>query len=898
MTISSNVRKVGPFTGTGTVSAFTFNFKVFQASDLYVVRANSANEETVLVLNSDYTVSLNADQNASPGGTVTLSAPLAIGYTMIISSTLSNLQPTDLTNQGGFYPSVITDALDRATIQIQQLQGLVDRAAKVPITSEYSVDQLSSDLIRLADSADNIDAVAGDLTNVDTVAGDIDSVVIAAENVADINNFADVYQGGKATPPTTRNDGTALQNGDLYFNTVASQMFVRSGANWVSITNYTAIVDRFDGTGAQTAFTLSAAPPDENNTQIFISGVYQQKNTYSVSGSTLTFDTAPPSGTGNIEVVVFSPLIMGAATDAAVVQYTAGGTGAVITNVQAELRKQFRTSNYSTFAQAATAAAGNTLIVDSSVAISADTTVTVSMVVEKPGMFTVASGKTLTISGPFTAGLFQLFSGAGSVVFGAGSVTDVYPEWFGAVGDGVTNDTNAVSKTIASGALNIAYSQEYLINDCITITMQGQKHVGCGAAALVRDGSLATSAMLTASNVDGIEFKGLTFKVAANTENSQDGFFIDLSSCDNVRIINNTFDSSIPGATINKESLFSHVTSAYCEDLLIDGNTFKYSLGNCCGAADYSKRTIITNNFFYNNVDTSVGAWTTAVDAVISNNTFLRDDYSTAYNGVMIDCAGAQNVNITGNNIIGNSIGVRIATNMTYNSSYINITGNTIQNQYKSSSEPATCIKVYNSLTNSTISTSIQSNFIKTVSGGYGINMISTSNTAVLYQKITNNYFTGTGQALWIQGLTNTGHHTFVNGNNKFSEEVGALVGTARVSEANPDGGPQLVFERAVNLVSGIFSPVTYTTASTILSVYLERGYYGTTINYGTLTSNPAVNDSETIFGLSIQKTPAASNTTVQLTWAINTPGTYTITFNPNTGFSTEIKSLWVTRIL
>ena len=53
----------------------------------------------------------------------------------------------------------------------------------------------------------------------------------------------------------------------------------------------------------------------------------------------LTFDTAPPSGTGNIEVVVFSPLIMGAATDAVVVQYTPGGTGAVITNVQAKLRE-------------------------------------------------------------------------------------------------------------------------------------------------------------------------------------------------------------------------------------------------------------------------------------------------------------------------------------------------------------------------------------------------------------------------------------------------------------------------------------------------------------------------------------------------------------------------------
>lgn len=64
--------------------------------------------------------------------------------------------------------------------------------------------------------------------------------------------------------------------------------------------NYT--VDTFSGDGSTVAFTLTANPGSINNTQVFISGVYQQKATYSISGTTLTFTTAPPTGTSNIQV--------------------------------------------------------------------------------------------------------------------------------------------------------------------------------------------------------------------------------------------------------------------------------------------------------------------------------------------------------------------------------------------------------------------------------------------------------------------------------------------------------------------------------------------------------------------------------------------------------------------
>ena len=61
-------------------------------------------------------------------------------------------------------------------------------------------------------------------------------------------------------------------------------------------------VDNFTGTGSQTVFTLSAASLGENYTFVYINGVYQNKNTYTVSGTTLTFSTAPPL-TSLIEVM-------------------------------------------------------------------------------------------------------------------------------------------------------------------------------------------------------------------------------------------------------------------------------------------------------------------------------------------------------------------------------------------------------------------------------------------------------------------------------------------------------------------------------------------------------------------------------------------------------------------
>ena len=58
------------------------------------------------------------------------------------------------------------------------------------------------------------------------------------------------------------------------------------------------------GDGSTVAFTVSSSIVSENNTQVYIDGVYQSKDNYSTSGSTVTFTTAPANG-AEIEIIHF-----------------------------------------------------------------------------------------------------------------------------------------------------------------------------------------------------------------------------------------------------------------------------------------------------------------------------------------------------------------------------------------------------------------------------------------------------------------------------------------------------------------------------------------------------------------------------------------------------------------
>ena len=126
------------------------------------------------------------------------------------------------------------------------------------------------------------------------------------------------YAAGTTTPQATytSNSGSIAQanpivldasgrvpNGEIWLTQLLTYKFVLQTSGGTTIGTYDNIssiagsiptIADFTGTGSQTAFTLSTSPTNLYTTNVFINGVYQNKNTYSISGTTLTFTQAPP----------------------------------------------------------------------------------------------------------------------------------------------------------------------------------------------------------------------------------------------------------------------------------------------------------------------------------------------------------------------------------------------------------------------------------------------------------------------------------------------------------------------------------------------------------------------------------------------------------------------------
>jgi hypothetical protein len=114
----------------GVTTVFTFDFKVFADNDISVTWESSAGAQVVLVLNTDYTVVRNPNQNTSPGGTITTTTALSAGNLAIFGGS-EYKQETDIPNAGPFFGDSIESALDYLAILSQQLKELINRSFKV-----------------------------------------------------------------------------------------------------------------------------------------------------------------------------------------------------------------------------------------------------------------------------------------------------------------------------------------------------------------------------------------------------------------------------------------------------------------------------------------------------------------------------------------------------------------------------------------------------------------------------------------------------------------------------------------------------------------------------------------------------------------------------------------------
>lgn len=210
-------RLAGPFTSEGQ-SRLPFGFLIFEKTDVYVATADDPEAQArILVYGQDYSVEMNSDQAATPGGTVVLTTPIIKGNIFVVGSAVAYTQNMQLTNYSRFPPEIINEAMDRVVVQIQQLVERLDRTLSVPPTSDSTPEQLIEKLLsaqndarKFADAAEKsaeeakkseektkeyaeaATAIVSFKDEIKTVAGNIVPVVATGTAIEDVKTVAGI----------------------------------------------------------------------------------------------------------------------------------------------------------------------------------------------------------------------------------------------------------------------------------------------------------------------------------------------------------------------------------------------------------------------------------------------------------------------------------------------------------------------------------------------------------------------------------------------------------------------------------------------------------------------------------------------------------------------------------
>ena len=193
-------RLAGPFTSEGQ-SRLPFGFLIFEKTDVYVATADDPEAQAkMLVYGQDYSVEMNADQTATPGGTVVLTTPIVKGNIFVVGSAVAYTQNMQLTNYSRFPPEIINEAMDRVVVQFQQIVELLGRCLKIPPTSSMSADELLRRILevyalaqKVLEIKDEIQKVAGNAGFVRLVGENIDAVVHLADNLDKLLNIEELF---------------------------------------------------------------------------------------------------------------------------------------------------------------------------------------------------------------------------------------------------------------------------------------------------------------------------------------------------------------------------------------------------------------------------------------------------------------------------------------------------------------------------------------------------------------------------------------------------------------------------------------------------------------------------------------------------------------------------------
>lgn len=283
MTIASTVDRVN-YVGTGITGPFAYTFRIRALTDLVVTQRDLNGIESTLSPVYDYTASGVGDRI---GGAVTLTLPLQTGWVMTLRRALPLTQPTELRNQGPYFAETVEDTFDAACIRDQTLSNTIAGSPHLPETIDPAV--------------------------FNTVL----PTTLIPGNAIVVNATGNGFSMG-ALSAATLSAWSAAQNQKL-------DVFTSAGGGFVP--------------GTTTTLTLANPPGGVQNISVLrrTSGtdIAMLTDEFSVSGTTLTFAVAIPTGTTRVEVRYFYTYQINTA-DAGNVTYTpASGPG---TDVQTRLR--------------------------------------------------------------------------------------------------------------------------------------------------------------------------------------------------------------------------------------------------------------------------------------------------------------------------------------------------------------------------------------------------------------------------------------------------------------------------------------------------------------------------------------------------------------------------------
>ena len=179
------------------------------------------------------------------------------------------------------------------------------------ISNVNTVAGISANVTTVAGNTTNVNTVATNIADVNTVAGIAADVTTAATNVVDFNNR---YLGPQASAPTLDPNGSALDLGDLYFDTTSNVIKVYGSAGWTtaaSAVNGTSDRFKYTATVSQTTFTgaddnANTLGYDSGYLDVYLNGVRLVNGTdFTATNGTSIILTSGASANDILEVVAY-----------------------------------------------------------------------------------------------------------------------------------------------------------------------------------------------------------------------------------------------------------------------------------------------------------------------------------------------------------------------------------------------------------------------------------------------------------------------------------------------------------------------------------------------------------------------------------------------------------------